>query len=201
MPSEIEVSAELSRFTVGCPPQKAMMINSANLMGGSSEPDVFRGFGVHLGSLDDDGALRLLAVDSATKTIDSYGENTELIDVDGDTGLDLRVTLAWIDPPATALSAVELMNDLDLVVTAPSGATYTMWGSGAPDTVNVVERVIVPATSVESGQWKVTMFAKQLLAIQGYSLVVTGAISRSAYPSLQGEEAAATSGSENVPCS
>ena len=163
-----------------------MLINSANLIGGSREPDGFRGFGrVHLDAgmpLDSNGALGLLVVDSATATIDSYDENTEVIDIDGDADLDLRVTLAWIDPPATALSAVQLVNDLDLVLTSPSGATYTMWESGASDTVNVVERVIVPAASMESGQWTVTVSAKQLLAVQGYSLVVTGPISSSGCP-------------------
>ena len=170
-------------------------------MGGSSEPDGFRGFGrVHLEAglpLDDAGALGLLVVDSATATIDSYGENTEVVDIDGDAGLDLRITLSWVDPPTTALSAVQLVNDLDLVVTAPSGITYTMWLSGAPDTSNVNERVVVPAASVESGEWTVTVSAKQLLAEQGYSLVVTGAISSSEYASAQGEEAAATSVGSN----
>ena len=174
----------MTKRTFGVPvdprPQQAMIINSANLMGGSSEPDGVRGFGrVHLDAgmpLDRKGALGLLVVDSATASIDSDGKNTETVDIQGDAGLDLRVTLAWIDPPTTALSAVQLVNDLDLVVTAPSGATYTMWESGTSDMVNVVERVIVPAESVESGQWKVTVSAKQLLAEQGYSLVVTGAI-------------------------
>ena len=178
-----------------------MIINSANLMGGSTEPDGFRGFGrVHLEAgmpLDGDAALGLLVVDSATATIDSNSENTEVIMVDGEVGLDLRVTLSWIDPPATPLSAVQLVNDLDLVVTAPSGVTHTMWESGASDTVNVNERVIVPAVSVESGEWTVSVSAKQLLAVQGYSLVVTGAVSSTGYTSAQGEEEAATSvGSE-----
>ena len=177
-----------------------MLINSANLMGGSSEPDGFRGFGrVQLDAgmpLDTAGALGLLVVDSATTSIDSYGDNTEVINIDGDADLDLRVTLAWIDPPTTVLSAVQLVNDLDLVVTAPSGATYTMWGSGASDTVNVVERVIVPAASVEGGEWTVTVSAKQLLAEQWYSLVVTGPISHSD-ASVQGESAATSPGSNS----
>ena len=66
--------------------------------------------------LNDAGALGLLVVDSATASIDSYGENTETVAVDGNTGLDLRVTLSWMDPPTTALSAVQLVNDLDLVL-------------------------------------------------------------------------------------
>ena len=159
-----------------------MIINSANLMGGSSEPDGVRGFGrVHLEAgmpLDRTGAPGLLVADAATTSIGSNGENTEVIDMNGDAGLDLRVTLAWIDPPTTALSAMQLVNDLDLVVTAPSGKKYTMWESGKSDTVNVVERVIVPASSVKSGEWKVTVSSKELLADQAYSLVVTGGICR-----------------------
>ncbi|CAM9872026.1 unnamed protein product, partial [Hapterophycus canaliculatus] len=91
--------------------------------------------------------------------------------------VELRATLCWIDPPATALSATQLQHDLDLVVKAPSGATYKMWMSGADDTVNVIERVIVPAESMESGEWSILVSAKGLLTDeQSYSLVVTGAI-------------------------
>ncbi|CAM9331359.1 unnamed protein product [Scytosiphon promiscuus] len=160
---------------------KAMIINSANLMGGSSEPDGFRGFGrVHLEAgmpIDGVGKTGLMVVDSSGASISSYGESTYLVSVDGDAGLDLRATLCWIDPPATSLSATQLQHDLDLVVKAPSGAVYTMWMSGVTDTTNVNERVIVPAESVESGEWSVIVSAKGLLTDeQSYSLVVTGAI-------------------------
>lgn len=156
-----------------------MLINSANLMDGSSEPDNTRGFGrVHLeAGMPLDGALGILVVDSSNTSIGAFGQITELIIIDGDAGLDLRATLSWLDPPATALSAKQLLNDLDLIVTGPSGTSFTMWHSGEADTVNVLERVIVPATSVESGEWKVTVSAKGLLTdVQPYSLVITGAI-------------------------
>lgn len=161
--------------------QKAMLINSANVMGGSSEPDQYRGFGrVHLEAgmpMDGAGTLGILVADSSEAHIGSYGEVVETINIDGDAGLELRVTLCWLDPPATALSAIQLQHDLDLVVTAPSGANYTMWKSGVADTTNVIERVVVPAWFVESGAWNVTVFAKGLLTDeQSYSLVVTGAI-------------------------
>lgn len=158
-----------------------MLINSANVMGGSNEPDHYRGFGrVHLEAgmpMDGTGALGLLVVDSSEASIGSDGEVTEVVNIDGDAGIELRATLCWLDPPTTALSAIQLQHDLDLVVKAPSGATYTMWESGAADTVNPVERVVVPAGSMESGMWSVVVTAKGLLTDeQSYSLVVTGAI-------------------------
>lgn len=155
-----------------------MIINSAHLMGGSSEPNGLRGFGrVHLEAgmpMDGVGETGLLVVEA---TIGSDEEITELVTVDGDAGVELRATLAWLDPPTTALSAKQLQHDLDLHVIAPSGAKYTMWESGADDTVNVVERVIVPVESTESGIWRVVVSAKGLLTDeQPHSLVVTGAI-------------------------
>lgn len=138
-----------------------MLINSANVMGGTNEPDNCRGFGrVHLEAgmpMDGTGALGLLVVNSSEASIGSDGEITEVFNIDGDADIELRATLCWLDPPTTALSATQLQHNLDLVVTAPSGATYTMWESGAADTVNVVERVVVPAGSMESsGAWTMT---------------------------------------------
>ena len=74
-----------------------------------------------------------------------------------------------------------------------------MWEPGASDAVNVKERVIVPAASMESGQWKVTVSAKQLLAVQGVRIGDDRSISISEYHAAQADEAgetATTSGSE-----
>lgn len=158
-----------------------MLINSANVMGGSNEPDQYRGFGrVHLEAgmpMDGTGALGLLVSDSSEARIGSNAEVVEVVNIVGDAGLELRATLCWLDPPTTALSAIQLQHDLDLAVISPSGATYTMWESGVADTSNVIERVIVPAESIENGEWSVVVSAKGLLTDeQSYSLVVTGAI-------------------------
>ncbi|CBN75410.1 subtilisin-like serine peptidase [Ectocarpus siliculosus] len=176
--AEHSSSSQCSEFAPSAATVKAMIINSAHLMGGSSEPNGLRGFGrVHLEAgmpMDGVGETGLLVVEA---TIGSDDEITELVTVDGDAGAELRATLAWLDPPTTALSAKQLQHDLDLHVIAPSGAKYTMWESGADDTVNVVERVIVPVESMESGVWSVVVSAKGLLTDeQSYSLVVTGAI-------------------------
>ncbi|CAB1111149.1 unnamed protein product [Ectocarpus sp. CCAP 1310/34] len=175
--AEHSSSYQCSEFAPSAATVKAMIINSAHLMGGSSEPNGVRGFGrVHLEAgmpMDGVGVTGLLVVEAAI----ADGEITELVTVDGDAGVELRATLAWLDPPTTALSATQLQHDLDLHVIAPSGTKYTMWESGEDDIVNVVERVIVPVESMESGVWSVVVSAKALLTDEQLcSLVVTGAI-------------------------
>lgn len=76
---------------------------------------------------------------------------------------------------------LQLVHDLDLAVYSPGGTRYSMWTTGAVDSVNNNERVIVPAEDVEAdpGTWAVRVWSKRLAASvsQSYSLVVTGAIS------------------------
>ncbi|CAM9668187.1 unnamed protein product, partial [Laminaria digitata] len=160
---------------------KALLINSANLMGGSSEPDGYRGFGrVHLEQgmpLGGEGSLALFVADAASTSIKGLTTQQFLFEVNGTAGLDFRVTLSWTDPAATSFSAKQLVHDLDLAVNSPSGIRYTMWASGDVDVANVNERVIVDALDVESGTWAVWVWAKSLTTdFQRYSLVVNGAI-------------------------
>ncbi|CAN0198488.1 unnamed protein product, partial [Ectocarpus sp. 6 AP-2014] len=161
---------------------KALMINSANLMGESSEPDGSRGFGrIHLEAgmpLGGEGSLALFVSDSNYTSIPELTRQEYNFDVNATAGLDLRVTLSWLDPPATTFSAVQLVHDLDLVVISPNGTRYTMWASGVTDSSNVNERVIVDADDVETGTWSVWIWADNLTTdVQSYSLVVNGAIS------------------------
>lgn len=152
-------------------------------MGGSSEPDGVRGFGrVHLEMglpLEGEGDLVLYVADSSGTSLGDSSEREYFFEVDADAGLDFRATLSWIDPPASAVSAVQLVHDLDLSVVSPSGTTYTMWSSGEKDARNVNERVVVDAVDVESGMWTVSVSSNSLTTAdeQSYSLVVNGAIS------------------------
>lgn len=60
----------------------------------------------------------------------------------------LVATLAWTDPPAVPGVAKTLVNDLDLVVTAPDGRTYLgndNYLKGNKDDQNNIERVVIPA--------------------------------------------------------
>lgn len=56
-----------------------------------------------------------------------------------------KATLAWTDPPGSPSAAKALVNNLDLVVTAPDGKKYTgnsFLGQG-PDGINNVEQVYI----------------------------------------------------------
>lgn len=122
--------------------------------------------------------LVLFVADANLTSTPELTREEYIFDVDADAGRDFRVTLSWIDPPASTFSSKQLVHDLDLAVISPSGTRHTMWASGATDTSNVNERVIVDAADVESGTWSVWVWAKVLSTdVQSYSLVVNGAIS------------------------
>jgi subtilisin family serine protease len=104
-------------------------------------------------------------------------------------GEPLRITLDWTDPaPGPSQPATpKLVNDLDLIVTDPSGNQYlgnhftngesAMGGSA--DRLNNVEMVLLSAPA--AGQWTIVVRAQTILATgsyagQGYALVVTGAV-------------------------
>ena len=90
------------------------------------------------------------------------GSNSRTITVNG-SSVPLKITLVWTDPQGTAGSSAPLVNNLDLVVTAPNGTVYRgnkftgLWSTANPgasaDTANNVENVFVqsPAT----GTWTI----------------------------------------------
>lgn len=160
-----------------------MLVNSANLMNGSAEPDGYRGFGrVHLETvlpMSGEGDMGLFVADSSTTSLEGFDEHKYLFDLDTSTGMDVRATLAWIDPPASPMAQVLLMHDLNLKVESPNGTVYTMW-SDHEDDRNVIERVIVPGDQIAGdGQWVVSVSSLDVTDdSQPYSLVVTGPFER-----------------------
>ncbi|CAM9576434.1 unnamed protein product [Sphacelaria rigidula] len=160
-----------------------MLINSADLMGGSAQPDGLRGFGrIYLEGgmpLEGSGDMALFVADAADHSIEENSIHRYSLDVNSDTGVDMRVTLAWIDPSVTETASIQLVHDLDLTVVSPGGVEYRMWGSVA-DPRNVVERVIISSDDIDSdnaGDWVVEVSSESLTeSSQPYSLVVTGPI-------------------------
>ena len=160
-----------------------MLINSADLMGKSSEPDGFRGFGrVHLKAgmpLDGLDNTALFVSDAFETELDEYTVDEYHFEMVSGKDLELRATLAWIDPPATVESSTQLIHDLDLAVVGPDGSTLYRMFSNRTDDSNVIERVIVPADTVSGngGTWTVAVSSSGLTTdTQPYSLVVTGPI-------------------------
>ncbi len=97
-----------------------------------------------------------------------------------DTTVPLALTLVWTDYPATAGVYPNLVNDLDLVVTSPSGKLY--YGNspvgqpgGAPDRINNVERLVIPQP--ESGRYHIRVRAFNIpRGPQDFALVYSGGI-------------------------
>ena len=94
-----------------------------------------------------------------------------------------KVTLVWTDYPGATLAAKELVNDLDLVITAPDGATTYRgnvfsngWSTtgGSADRTNNVESVYLQASA--AGVWTITISGYNVpngsSGKQGYALVV-----------------------------
>jgi len=91
----------------------------------------------------------------------------------------LRIMLVWTDPPASLSAAVQLVNDLDLVVTGPDGATYYGNDDVSGDHTNNVEGVILSNPPV--GAYTVQVSGYNVpIASQPYALVVAGPVGASA---------------------
>jgi hypothetical protein len=108
------------------------------------------------------------------------------------TTVPMRVQLGWTDAAGNVTAAKTLVNDLDLVVTAPNGTTYrgNMFGGRAngetPSTpnpangnhVDTLEGVDVPASAMQTGTWTVDVVGFNVpSAPQKYGLAVRGGLS------------------------
>lgn len=98
-----------------------------------------------------------------------------------DETLPLRAVLTWTDAPSNPAAEVNLVNDLDLTATSPSGTVYRgnvlVGGAsepgGDPDRVNNVE--VVRVEDPEPGLWTLEVSPHAVpVADQGYALTVTG---------------------------
>jgi len=126
------------------------------------------------------GDVSHLHVDDATTGLAQGQTATSSFNVTA--GAPLKVVLVWTDPPGIPRTnpsdaTPELVNDLDLRVTAPDGKV--IWGNeslhpGQPDRINNVEVVSLP--SPVSGTYTVSVNAAKIASgvRQPYALVVTG---------------------------
>ncbi len=87
----------------------------------------------------------------------------------------LRVMLAWTDPPASLYAAVQLVNDLDLIVVGPDGTNYYGNHFTSGDRINNVEGTVIHTPIPGPYQVAVRSFNVPI-ASQPYALVVAGPI-------------------------
>jgi hypothetical protein len=113
------------------------------------------------------------------------------------TNMDFEVTLVWSDYRGEEGASIELVNDLDLKVTSPTGTVYKgnvfagldpgqSTTGGVYDTKNVVEGVLrIDGGGLETGVWTVEVTASNVVfGPQPFALAVAGDLDLS-YGSLQ----------------
>ncbi len=148
---------------------KAAMINGAVDIRGAGFPDYIQGWGrINLrNSIEGPtgGQIEFIDQDAVTplSTGGSWSTNFSVYSSD----VRLKITLVWTDPPSTANDTTPLVNNLNLVVTAPNGTVYRgnrftgAWSTPNPgtttDTANNVENVFVqnPVT----GTWTIQVLS------------------------------------------
>lgn len=166
---------------------KATMLNSTKTMTGTGTgpvPNNCQGWGRVL--LDDalfftGDARKLLAFDDAGFPQGGAGQ-VKTFTVTVAAGQALRTTLAWTDFPSTPAASANLNNDLDLVVSGPSGTFLGNVFSGSQSTTggvadrkNNVEQVTLLAPA--AGTYTVTVRAFNVpSSAQTFSLVISGGV-------------------------
>jgi len=206
--------------------RKALMIHTADDVGRPG-PDYQYGWGYMNGKAAADVILAHKASLAAPKMIDdsiTAANKTRTTSFVWDGSSPIRATLVWTDVEGAAQTATNsrtrnLINDLDLKVTAPGGTTsflpYVMpfvgvWTTNSmtnnavtgTNKVDNVERVDIPAPS-QPGTYTVTvgMYGTNALtgSSQAYSLIVTGGQNVEANPPPVVSVTAPTDGSVVLP--
>ena len=157
---------------------KALLANSGDDLGNPG-PDCQYGFG----TIRARQAIDALRADAVIENEIGDGEVDEYLVIVEPGDAELRITLAWDDSPATPLALNALVNDLDLVVTDPSGNRWFSWtidpsDPGAPatrsgeDRRNNMEQVSVDAPA--TGAWRVRVRGHAVpVGPQEYGLVAS----------------------------
>lgn len=134
---------------------KAALINGANDLG-FGVPSQDQGWGRV--SLTNTLTAKEYQFDNETVSLNTNGTKTYTYNVVA--GTPLKITLVWTDYPSTTSAKKNLVNDLDLVVTAPNGTVYYGNDFSSPynsavDRTNNVENVFISAPV--SGTYTVTV--------------------------------------------
>ena len=194
-------AVQANGFTPSSALVKAVLINGAAEMTGTDAYDNgqtrYPNFNQGWGRLVLDDALSFKGDSRGAVVVDDrYGMNTgssvtyQL--AIGSGGMPVEITLVWSDYPGTPMSDPNIVNDLDLRVTAPDGTVYlgnvyegfnpgeSVANPNASDHLNNVEGVLVISGAL-SGLWTVQVIGYNVpMGPQPFALVMTGAIATQA---------------------
>lgn len=148
---------------------KSMLLTGADDLG---IPLIYQGFGrANLQS-----TIQTTFVDE-TKGLQTGGSTTYTVDVT-DTSKPFVVSLAWTDYPASLVTDESLVNNLNMVVTSPSGGVYNGNDMFDPpyndevDDINNVEQIFAKS---EKGKWKVIVTGANIVyGPQPYAISTNG---------------------------
>lgn len=142
--------------------------------------DFEQGWGhVHMTNCVQPPAPRVISMYERTRGL-TTGRSVRLAAVVADSSQPLKVTLAWSDYPGSAGQTASLVNDLDLIVTSPSGQNYHGNQFTAPfnrgfDRKNNVEMVLLAQPA--PGRHLITVRAYNVArGPQDFALVWSGAL-------------------------
>jgi len=157
---------------------KALLAHTAVDLGNPG-PDYSFGYG----SVRAQEAIDHQRTGNFTEDVVGQGETFGAVAVVATGDPELKITMAWDDVPGTPLAASALVNDLDLVVTSPSGIRHYPWtldpsnpsanaSRTTEDRLNNIEQVLVD--SPEAGAWTIEVVGFNVPeGPQPFSLVVT----------------------------
>jgi hypothetical protein len=139
----------------------------------SATPDMYQGFG----RISLQNVLPYIGITSA---LDLYVDEAEIMSLEKvtyylnvtDVSIPVKVTMVWMDPANSVLSAKMLLHDLDIIVTAPDGTKY--YGNNIPgDENNNVEQVSIlsPRSGIYVIDIQANIFSESVS--QFVSIVVT----------------------------
>jgi hypothetical protein len=161
---------------------KSMLIASTKDMGSADIPNNNEGWGRILldNSMFFEGDTRELMTDDVSPGLGTGGTWSRDFTIDS-SAERLVVSVVWTDYPATSGSGTRLINDLDLVVTAPDGTQYKgnvfsggqSAAGGSADRLNVEEgvRINAPAT----GAWTALVRGNNVpQGPQPFAMVING---------------------------
>ncbi|HHN73595.1 MAG TPA: hypothetical protein ENK10_00035 [Acidobacteria bacterium] len=151
---------------------KALLINSARQYPFSgTDHDLTRthqGWGRPGVRSAKESAARSLVIDETTALQVGQSAFYDVEVIAGES--ELKITLVYTDPPGTLSAAMHRINDLDLLVTAPTGEIFygnqgldvgtASVAGGAPDDINTVENVFIPFP--EAGLWQIEVRAVEI---------------------------------------
>ena len=172
-------------FTPSAALLKAALVNSAvNMTGTTAIPANCQGWGRVLleNALFFTGQTRKLTVkDTAAPFATGSTNEDRTFTFSVSTGESFKATLAWTDFPSTPAAGTNLINDLDLIVTGPTGTVWrgNVFSGGASatggtaDRKNTLEQVLLAAPA--AGVYTVTVRSFTVpTGPQPFALVVTG---------------------------